>query len=474
MEMLAVPNIDINITLWPKQYEFVTADAFEVLYGGAAGGGKSHAQLVDAMLYALEYPGSSQLLLRRTFRELDMSLIRKAWTLYPREIATYNSQKHEYLFYNKSVITFGYLARDADVLQYQSAEFDVIRFDELTHFTEYQYIYMFSRCRGTNGYPKHIKSSTNPGNVGHAWVKKRFIDPAPPNTLMTSEIRVGKIKRTITKIFIPAKVTDNGSIVEYDPDYLIRLEALPEAERRALRDGDWNVFEGQYFTEFSSALHVCEPFPIPPHWRRYRAFDYGLDRLACVWAAVDPEGTAYIYREFCRSDLNIARAAAEILKHTDPKENIYVTLAPRDIWSREQVSGRSKAQIFAENGLPLVESSVDREAGWLSIKELLDPGEDAAPKIKIFNTCTELISCLPMLLIDPDHPTDCMTEPHEITHAPDALRYFCVWWHKPSSPLPGEPGLVTWADDQWEDYYAASSDEKARLIARWGKPKPRR
>jgi len=471
---LDTPSIDLNITLWTKQWEFVNAEAFEVLYGGAAGGGKSHAQLIDALLYALKYPESSQLVLRRTFRELDMSLIRKSWQLYPRELANYNSQKHEYTFYNGSIITFGYLARDADVMQYMSAEFDVVRFDELTHFTEYQYTYMISRIRGTKGYPKHIKSSTNPGNVGHAWVKKRFIDPMPPNTLYKETFQVGKATKTMTRIFIPARVADNGSIVANDPDYIFRLEALPEAERRALRDGDWNVFEGQYFTEFSSDLHVCEPFPIPPHWRRYRAFDYGLDRLACVWAAVDPDGNAYIYREYCRSDLNIARAAAEILAHTDKTENIYVTLAPRDIWSREQVSGRSKAQIFAENGLPLVESSVDREAGWLSIKELLDPGEGVAPKLHIFKTCTELISCLPMLLIDPDHPTDCMTEPHEITHAPDALRYFCVWWHKPSSPLPGEEGLVTWADDQWDDYYRASNDEKVRLIKLWGKPKPRR
>lgn len=464
---------EIEATLYPKQYEFVTATSFEVLYGGAAGGGKSHAQLIDALYYALKYPGSSQIIFRRTYKELEMSIIRKSFAIFPSSECRYNSSKHEYTFNNGSIITFGYLARDTDVQQYQSAEFDVVRFDELTHFTEYQYTYMISRIRGANGYPKHIKSSTNPGSVGHAWVKARFIDPAPANTEFKIIQRIGKKKKETTRIFIPAKVQDNGAIMEHDPDYVFRLESLPEAERRALLDGDWNVFEGQYFTEFSSLKHVCKPFPIPAHWRRYRAFDYGLDRLACYWVAVSPEDVAYVYREYCRSNLNIARAAHDILAHTDASERIYCTLAPRDIWGREQLTGRSKAQIFAENGLPLTETSVDREAGWLSIKELLDPGEDLPPKIQIFDCCTELIKCLPMLLYDPDKPTDCLTEPHEITHAPDGLRYFCVYWHKPASPMPGETGGVFWAPDMWEDYDRASNDEKARLIALWGKPKPR-
>lgn len=461
---------DLNISLWPKQYDFVMSDAFEVLYGGAAGGGKSHAQLQDALLYALKYAGSSQLILRRTFRELEMSLIRKSWSLYPRTICKYNAQNKVYTFRNGSVITFGYLARDADVLQYQSAEFDVVRFDELTHFSEYQYTYMISRIRGANAFPKHIKSSTNPGNVGHAWVKKRFIDPAPAGQKFFVTYRSSGVEKQVTRVFIPAKVTDNGSIVKYDPDYIFRLEALPEAERRALRDGDWNVFEGQYFSEFSSAIHVCRPFTIPSHWRRYRAFDYGLDRLACLWAAVDEEGRAYIYREYCKSGLTIGEAARAILEHTLPGEKIYVTLAPRDIWNREQYSGRDKASLFASSGLPLTQTSVDREAGWLSVKELMHVGE-TSPRLQIFDNCRELISCLPMLLYDPDNPNDCLTEPHEITHAPDALRYFSVYWHRPASPLPGDDGGVYWQQDQWEDYYRADADGKAELIRRWGKPR---
>lgn len=463
----------VDMHVWRKQYAFITSTAFETLYGGAAGGGKSHAQLIDAYMHALKYERSKQLVFRRTYKDLEKSLIRKAQELYDPALCTYNGSQHMYTFKNGSIIDFGYLARDFDVYQYQSAEYDVIRFDELTHFTEFQYTYMISRCRGGNDYPKGIKSSTNPGNVGHAWVKKRFIDPAPPNTQFEIKIKVGNIEKTTTRIFIPAKVTDNGTIMEHDPDYLIRLESLSETEKRALRYGDWDIFDGQYFTEFSSLKHVCEPFVIPSHWRRYRAFDYGLDRLACMWVAVSPDDVAYVYREYCQSNLNIARAAKAILERTPPEEKIYVTLAPRDMWNRGQESGRSKADIFYENGLPLTQTSVDREAGWLSIKEVLDPGQDLPPKLQIFNNCLELIRCMPMLLYDPNKPTDCLTEPHEITHAPDALRYFSVFWHKPADPLPGDPGTVEWADDQWEDYDNADADAKARLIARWGKPKPR-
>ena len=153
--------MDIEIT--KKQQRFINATATEVLFGGSAGGGKSYGQIVDALLFALKYPGSKQLLLRRTFSELDKSIIRTSLMLYPREIYSYNSSSHTGRFINGSIIDFGYCANENDVNQYQSAEYDVIRFDELTHFTEFQYIYLISRIRGSNGFPKQIKCSTNPG-----------------------------------------------------------------------------------------------------------------------------------------------------------------------------------------------------------------------------------------------------------------------------------------------------------------------
>ena len=171
-------NLSLRVT--GKQKRFIDATETEVLFGGAAGGGKSYGQIVDALLFALRYPTSKQLILRRTFSELEKSLIRTSLSLYPREIYSFNSSTHVGKFKNGSVIDFGYCAAENDVFQYQSAEYDVIRFDELTHFTEAQYVYLISRVRGANDFPKQIKSSTNPGGVGHSWVKERFVDPAPP------------------------------------------------------------------------------------------------------------------------------------------------------------------------------------------------------------------------------------------------------------------------------------------------------
>lgn len=152
--------MDIQIT--KKQQKFINSTAFETLFGGAAGGGKSYGQLIDSLLYALKYPKSKQIIFRRTFPDLERSIIRTSLELFPREIASYNTSKHTWIFKNGSILDFGYIDNEKDVYQYQSAEYDVIRFDELTHFTEYMYVYMISRCRGANPYPKGLKSSTNP------------------------------------------------------------------------------------------------------------------------------------------------------------------------------------------------------------------------------------------------------------------------------------------------------------------------
>lgn len=448
--------MDIEITR--KQRKFIEAKASEVLFGGAAGGGKSYGQTVDAFLFALKYPGSKQLLLRRTFAELDKSLIRTVLSWYPRAIFSYNSSAHVGRFSNGSCIDFGYCATENDVYQYQSAEYDVIRFDELTHFTEAQYIYLISRVRGANGFPKQIKSSTNPGGVGHQWVKSRFVDPSPPNEEFVGD-------DGMSRIFIPSLLDDNTFLMKSDPQYKARLEALPERDKKALLYGDWNIFDGQYFPEFSRDVHVSRPFPIPKEWRRYRAFDYGLDRLACYWIAIDSTRTVYVYKELCESDLPISTACERIIE-TNGEDDIYLTLAPPDMWSRSQETGRSKASLFNEYGVEVTKSSNNREAGWLAIKELLKVDANGSAKIVIFDTCTELIKCLPALQVDPKRPTDCATEPHDITHAPDGLRYFAVFWAYPAEPE--KPKEVRVRRDVYEDYLSASASEKAEIEKRYG------
>ena len=241
---------------YPKQIAFFNTTEKEVLYGGAAGGGKSIGQVMDAFIKAAQYPGMAQLILRSTYEELEKSILRDVDVMYPASVWNYNKSSHTGRI-GKSIIDFGYLASDKDLRRYQSAHYDIIRFDELTHFTEYQYTYMMSRVRGDNNFPKQIKSTTNPGSVGHAWVKKRFVTAAEPNKTFSVDGR--------TRIFIPAKVQDNLFLMKSNPEYIEWLEQLPEHQKQALLYGNWDIFEGQYFTEYSYRTHV-----IPRDRWRYR------------------------------------------------------------------------------------------------------------------------------------------------------------------------------------------------------------
>lgn len=420
--------MDIDIT--EKQDAFINSKAFETLFGGAAGGGKSQGQLIDALLYALKYKKSKQIIFRRTFPDLEHSLIRVSLGFYPQAVASYNSSKHTWTFANGSIVDFGYIANENDVYQYQSAEYDVIRFDELTHFTEFMYVYMISRCRGANPYPKGIKSSTNPGGIGHSWVKARFIDIGEPNIIHECKTETGKI---VTRIFIPSLVQDNIFLLEKDPDYIDRLDALPEKERKALKYGDWDIFDGQFFSEFDRKIHVCSPFEIPKDWRIYRTRDYGLDMAAVYWIAMDYQMNIYIFRELYESNLIVSEAGRKINEMTT--ENISIDYAPPDLWNRNKDTGKSTADIFAECHQYLTKADNNRIQGWLALHEWLkvfpDEQGQLTSKLHIFSNCINLIRTLPAVQFDEKNPNDVATEPHELTHAPDAIRYFCTMWQAP-------------------------------------------
>ena len=410
----------MEISVTAKQKQFMDATCDEVLFGGAAGGGKSYAQVIDALVYAVKYPGSKQLILRRTYPELDKSIIRTTLALYPKEIYRYISSSHTGQFTNGSVIDFGYCDSETDIYRYQSAEFDVIRFDELTHFTKDMYIYLISRLRGVNGFPKQMKSTTNPGGIGHKWVKERFID--------VGQAGVTQSFAGQTRVFIPSLVSDNSFLMAKDKSYLKRLENLAEKDRKALLYGQWDIFEGQYFSEWNRDIHVIQPFEIPAHWKRYAAMDYGLDMLAVYFIAVDDVGNAYVYNEIYKSDLIISAAASLIKSYiTQPLQAFY---APPDLWNRRQDSGSSVATIFAQHGILLTKSVNDRQTGWYAVKEYLhtavdERGEKSA-RLKIFSNCLNLIRTLPALVHDTKNVNDVSSVPHEYTHGPDALRYFCV------------------------------------------------
>ena len=423
--------MDIEVT--PKQRLFMDAREDEVLYGGAAGGGKSYVQLLDNLVYAVNYPGIKQLILRRTFPELERSLIRTMLEIYPKEIYDYHQSKHVLNFKNGSLTDFGFCDTENDVYKYQSSEYDVIRLDECTHFTGSMYEYLRTRIRGANDFPKQTKCSTNPGNVGHQYFKARFIDVCPP--MKTYEVKNPHTGKVSKRLFIPSRVYDNKFLMDKDPEYVERLEGMEdEEERKALLEGSWDLYEGQMFREFSRDVHVLKDMPKrDKSWRLYFTMDYGLDMFAGLFIAVDNHDRYYVLGEIYKPDVVISDACKMIKEKQKelglPKMDEY--LAPSDLWARRQETGRSVADIFRENGITLRKTSRDRIDGWAAVKEAVKPFKDeqgiTIAKLRIHESCVNLIRTLPALQYDERRPGDAATKPHELTHMPDALRYFCVY-----------------------------------------------
>ena len=415
-----VVSIDIS-TINPKQSRFFKSRKRFVGYGGARGGGKSWAIDRKAPLLAIRYDGIKILLLRRTYKDLERNHVRALLPLLDG-VAKYVRQEKCFYFPNGSILELGYCASESDVLQYQGQEYDIIFIDEATQFTEFQYETLTACLRGANSFPKRMYLTCNPGGVGHEWVKRLFV---------SKKYRASEDPDDYE--FIAATVFDNKNLLENDPGYVRMLDNLSDGLRQAWRDGNWDMLAGQYFSEFDRNIHVIEPFEIPEHWKKYRAIDYGLDCLACLWLAIDERGNYYVYREYAEPDKTISQGAADILQLSDGETVLY-TVAPDDLWARSQETAKSKADIFREHGLVLLKGNRNRETGWLAVKELLTPHDNDA-RLKIFSNCTELIECLPALQRDAKKPTDCMTEPHDITHLPDALRYFCLQYTTPAKEV---------------------------------------
>lgn len=426
-----------------KQKLFFKARQRFVAYGGARGGGKSWAVRKKAVLLCLRYPGLRVMILRRTFPELYKNHI-EPLAADTFGLAVYIDKTKDLKFTGGSVIHFDYCDNERDVNHFQGQEYDVIFVDEATHFTESQMTALRATLRGTNDFPKRMYFTCNPGGVGHQWVKRLFID---------REYREGE--NAADYVFIKALVRDNTALMASDPEYERELKRLPEDLRRAWLEGDWNVFAGQYFTEWRDTVHIVEPFTIPRHWRRYFTMDYGLDMLAGYWIAVDEKGFAYVYREVYRANLIVSEAAQVIKSSTPRQEHIDVWLAPPDMWNRRQDTGRSVAELFGREGICLTAARNDRVAGWMDLKEWLKPlegenGKETA-RLRVFRGCENLIRCMPALQFDPVRQDDVANEPHEYTHAPDALRYFAAGRPVPAQEMRGAEAEIWDEEEQWDE-----------------------
>ena len=291
-----------------------------------------------------------------------------------------------------------------------------------------------------DGYYKQITLTFNPWSES-TWIKARFFDTPSHDVLA---------------------VTTTYQCNEWlsDEDRAVFEEMrLNRPERYKVSGlGEWGVDGAVYFEEFSESMHVCEPFPVPEHWRMVRAIDYGLDALACLYIAIDPYDCAYVVGEVYAHDLIVSDAAAAIIAGEPRAQRQWITYAPPDLWSRSKDTGRSIADTFAENGVLFTPSSNNRIAGWLQIHERLKRtgAEDGLPqtRLQIFSSCRNLIRCLSTIKADGKNCNDVATEPHELTHLPDALRYFCVEYVVP----PREKDAQT-AEQR------AISDYKARVLS---------
>lgn len=414
---------------YPKQEEFMRSKTRYTAYGGARGGGKSEAVRTKAILLALNYPGIQILLVRRTYQQVvenhAIALQKKL-----KGIANFNKTDNVFKFINGSRLILGYCDNEADVLRYQGQAYECIFLEEATHLTEFQF-QCFTECNRPSGLcSKQVRVrmylTCNPGGVGHSWVKRLFVDRDYKDAEDPNDYS-----------FIPAKVYDNKFILEHDKDYVKMLENLPEDRRRAMLDGDWDVFTGQYFPEFRRDVHVCEPFLIPDYWTRYRCIDYGLDMLAVYHIALSQANDAYIYKEIYESGLIVSEAARIMKSIEDENERNIITYAPGDLWNRQKDTGKSVKEIFADNGVYFLRAENKRESGWLSMKEWLKVYEDEngnkKTRVHIFSNCTNLIRCLPQVQYSDKNPNDISTEPHELTHSVDSVRYFFA--SRPAPPV---------------------------------------
>ena len=434
----------------------------EALYGGAAGGGKSDALLMEGLRQA-GIPHYRGLILRKTYPQLS-ELIDRSRQLYRAAYpgAVYHAGEHCWRFPGGAQIHFGSMQHPEDRGQYQGKRFDYIAVDELTHFTLEEYMYLFSRNRpGGPGTRVYMRAATNPGGIGHGWVKERFITPAPPMATIREPVEYlggnGRLIKSVrSRIFVPARVADNRALLKNDPGYPARLAMLPSAVREALLNGSWDTFSGQVFTEWRNDpagyatqknTHVIAPFPIPDHWRVYRGFDWGYSKpFAVGWFAVDENRRLYHIREYYGSTgvpdtglrMEPAQAAAKIreIEETDPllKGRKIHGVADPAIFQHQ--TGLSIAGLMEQERVYFTPGDHSRLPGKMQLHYRLRFDENGFPLFYVFNTCRNFIRTVPALTYGSRDPEDINTACED--HIYDMTRY--VLMENPvTAPLPIPP-----------------------------------
>lgn len=457
-----------------KQYRFLTAKNKHVGFGGARGGGKSWSVRTKAKILAASFPGIKILIVRRTLVELRNNHINNLIDEL-HGIAKYNRQERTFYFSNGSTIVFGYCACDGDLDQYQGAEYDVIFLDEATQLQE-MWIKKITAClRGTNGLPKRLYYTCNPGGASHGYFKRLFID---------RRYEQGEDPNDYT--FIQALVTDNKALMASQPDYLKQLEALPPKLRDAWLHGRWDVYEGQFFEDFRTEpdlgackdagitqeqarerglwTHVIEPFDLNAGdklgWQIYRSYDFGYGKpFSCAWWAVDYDGRIYRIMEL----YGCTEAPNEGLKWTPDKQFEEIARIERDHpWLRNREitgvadpacwdasRGESVAETASKYGIYFSPGDHKRISGWMQCHYRLSFDSNGVPMMYVFSTCKAFIRTIPLMMYSETNPEDLDTKLED--HVADEWRYFCM--SRPISPVKVEKKEAIFFDplDQFQN-----------------------
>ena len=422
----------------PKQALLHKCRARQILFGGAVGGGKSHALRWDCIAFCCENPGLQAYIFRRSLPELESNHIQQIKKELPTELGSFSESRKRFEFYNGSYIQFQYLERDSDCDRIQGAEIHFAGVDEAGQLSAYQLGYIKSRLRLGGYEPKQTQylprlvMTANPGGISHNFLKALYIDPSPPETYFYDVTMIdprNKSDKGWLSMYIPSRMEDNKFI---DPNYGASLSGLPFELARALREGDWDLVVGSFFGDvFRRDRHVVKPFEIPEHWVRFRSFDWGSTKPFCVgWYTVAqqsddyPDGALIKYREWYGAagpDRGLKLTAEEVaqgIKSREGYERIDYSVADPSIWKWE--SGPSIGERMAKLGVRFRRADNSRVAGWDQIRQRLI-GEDNTPMLYLFETCTDLIRTLPLMQHDQHRPEDINTKQED--HAVDELRY---------------------------------------------------
>lgn len=407
---LAVLGMEIEITLQPKQKEaFKKSLVTPVLfYGGAKGGGKSYLIRAKELYRRLKYPKTKGLIVRKTYPELLSNHIRKLFEEYPITRDWYNKSEKILYYPNGSITEFSYLQSTDDVYTYQGRDYEDISVDEITQHEEEVYKILKTSLRTSNpnlremGFIPSMLLTGNPGGIGHMWVKRLFVD------------KLYKPEESPDQYdFVQAFVQDNQALLRADPDYIKRLNDLPEHLRRAYLEGDWNVHAGQAFSELNYHVHVIEPFELPINTRYFAGFDWGYNHpFSFVVFAIVEDGTVYVIKHY--TDRNkrpdeVAKGILEFTKGLSPI-NIYAGL---DLWSHHQ-GGPAIVDQFMENGVNknngcfIVKAYDDRIQRVASVRKYIayKNTADNKPKLFFFRNTLDVFNCVSAMQFDAKRPED--------------------------------------------------------------------